>query len=128
MDLGDYLYLIIFLGVALFQIVSKSFDKKQNNEQNAEKKKRINNKKKINLNEKDSFFESQDSIQSIEKEDLRSFYQPIQVTDDFLHTEESIHVKNTSGKCELNSLISNLSEKNELKKAFIYSEIFGRKF
>ncbi|MGL5786069.1 MAG: hypothetical protein ACRCX4_04585 [Bacteroidales bacterium] len=128
MDLGDYLYLIIFLGVALFQIVSKSFDKKQNNEQNAEKKNQSSHKKRKKIIKSEPASEYQKNDYIAEDKVFKSCYQPIAVTDDILQSEESKKMKDIPLNCKHNSLISNLSDKDELKKAFVYTEIFARKF
>lgn len=128
MDLGDYLYLIIFLGVALFQIVSRSLGKKETKAQDIHENKPVQPKTKRKLNREVYTLDSAQQDKSTVNEYVNPEFSTFMPTSSFLHNQEEHIDEMKREKCENTSLFSNLSDTNELKKAVIYSEIFRRKF
>ncbi|MGL5920822.1 MAG: hypothetical protein ACRCZQ_10040 [Bacteroidales bacterium] len=128
MDLGDYLYLIIFLGVALFQIVSKSLGKKEikgdefheNKPEPAETKRKL--KKEVYV------IDSLKQAKPVVNEYVNPEFNTSMSSSELLQNQDLTQGQMKSVKCENNPSYFNLSDSEELKKAIIYSEIFGRKF
>lgn len=128
MDLGDYLYLIIVLGVALFQFVSKSLGNKEmkrdvirDNDTDSPKTKRKTKKEAYVI---DTLNQVNPAVNDYVKTEFNT-YMP---TSDILHNQAEDNNMIKGDKCENSSSLFNLSDYNELKKAIIYGEIFGRKF
>lgn len=128
MDLGDYLYLIIFLGVALFQFVSRSLGKKEikekeiheNNPEPPETKRKIKKEAYVI----DTLKQDKPAVNEYVNPEF-STYMPYT---EILQNQEICKEGVKNEKCEKIPSFFNLYNSNELKKAVIYSEIFSRKF
>lgn len=128
MDLGDYLYLIIFLGVALFQFVSKSLGKKEIKGDEFHENKPEPSEAKRKLKKEVYVFDSVKQAKPVVNEYVNPEFNTSMSSPEILQNQDITKSQMKPVKCENNSSFFNFSDSEELKKAIIYSEIFGRKF
>lgn len=128
MDLGDYLYLIIFLGVALFQFVSRSLGKKETKGQEIHENNPVLPETKRKLKKETYVIDTLNQAKPVVNEYVNPEFNTSMSSPEILQNQDMNKGMLKSDKCENIPSFFNLSDPDELKKAVIYSEIFGRKF
>lgn len=128
MDLGDYLYLIIFLGVALFQFVSRSLGKKETKGQEIHENNPVLPETKRKLKKEAYVIDTLNQAKPVVNEYVNPEFNTSMSSPEILQNQDMNKGMLKSDKCENIPSFFNLSDPDELKKAVIYSEIFGRKF
>ncbi|MGL5318791.1 MAG: hypothetical protein ACRC9Q_08895 [Bacteroidales bacterium] len=128
MDLGDYLYLFITLGVVFFQFASAALGKKKKTQTagNTNVPKEPKGKGKSIRQGSQNIPVAKD--QPTQNEYVNPEFKSFMPTSDVSKTKEEARNDLPSVKCENKKALINLSDANELKKAIIYSEVFARKF
>lgn len=143
MDIGDYLYLIIFLGAALFSYVSKAMEAKKGTENQIPTKNSPQRPKpevvvptrtkRTTLKRPQEGASQQPVLSPLMQERMNTLEQNGMLNS--LETLEPMTAPSfapigdeASQESESSPLTIDLSDRYELKRAVIYSEIFHRKY
>lgn len=126
MDLSDYLYLIIILGAALFQIVSKSLGNKSVKKMRDHEKKEESLKRIPKRDNKISDIPQEVVVSKETKKTQQAEYVPVVST----LVNESSQKETESAQTDSKPIIPEncFASIEEVRKAVIYNEILNRKY